>query len=278
VDPIDELFALPPEQFTAARDALAKRLKAEGNSDASAAVKKLARPTVAAWALNQLPHQHPEVVEEVVAAGAELRRAQRRALSGIADAGMSAATQDRREAVRNATDAAARILSSAGREPATVERDIQAALEAATNDPAIAEELQEGRFSKPPALEADLGGLMALSLAAAGEPETVPPPSKARDDPQERRRREHERKIDEARQRATATSRVALEAEARAEAAAEQAESAQAEADDLNRQAAAATKRARELVRAAKAAREDADRQRAAAKETAEKLAALERE
>ena len=49
-DPIDELYGLPLEDFVAQRDALAKRLRADGDRDAAAAVKKLPKPTRAAWA------------------------------------------------------------------------------------------------------------------------------------------------------------------------------------------------------------------------------------
>ena len=50
----DELYGLPPGEFTEARDALVKRLRADKERDLANQVKGLRRPTVAAWALNQL--------------------------------------------------------------------------------------------------------------------------------------------------------------------------------------------------------------------------------
>ena len=46
-DDVDELYALPLDQFTAARNALAKRLKKEGDKEAAATVQTLKKPSVA---------------------------------------------------------------------------------------------------------------------------------------------------------------------------------------------------------------------------------------
>ncbi|MDQ4005357.1 MAG: hypothetical protein M3135_03525, partial [Actinomycetota bacterium] len=69
----DELYDLRPEEFTAARDGLVRSLKDAGDGDAAAEVKKLRRPTVVAWALNQLVRRHRRRVEELIAAGEALR-------------------------------------------------------------------------------------------------------------------------------------------------------------------------------------------------------------
>jgi hypothetical protein len=44
---IDELYQLPLDEFTAARNALAK-------STGDASIKKLEKPSLSAWAVNQL--------------------------------------------------------------------------------------------------------------------------------------------------------------------------------------------------------------------------------
>lgn len=49
----EALYALPPSRFVAERNALAKALAAKGDP-AAAAVRKLARPTGLAWAMNRL--------------------------------------------------------------------------------------------------------------------------------------------------------------------------------------------------------------------------------
>ncbi|HZC99735.1 MAG TPA: hypothetical protein VFA46_05945, partial [Actinomycetes bacterium] len=93
---IGRLYELPPEGFVAARDELRRRLR---DSDRAAAerVRRLRRPTVAAWAVNQVARRRPELVAELVEAGDRLRQAQRRALSGLRDSGLRAAAAQRRE-------------------------------------------------------------------------------------------------------------------------------------------------------------------------------------
>jgi hypothetical protein len=47
---VDALYALPLDEFTPARDAKAKELKAD--KELAATVKKLKKPSVAAWVVN----------------------------------------------------------------------------------------------------------------------------------------------------------------------------------------------------------------------------------
>jgi len=50
----DELYALAPAAFTAARDEQASQARASGDADLAGAIKKLRRPTVSAWLVNLL--------------------------------------------------------------------------------------------------------------------------------------------------------------------------------------------------------------------------------
>jgi hypothetical protein len=50
----DELYQVPLGEFTTARDALAARLKAAGDKAAAAEAKRARKPSVAAWAANQV--------------------------------------------------------------------------------------------------------------------------------------------------------------------------------------------------------------------------------
>ncbi|GAA0991202.1 hypothetical protein GCM10009555_078150 [Acrocarpospora macrocephala] len=74
-DAADTLYALPPAEFTAARDALAKEVKAAGNATLARDIGKLRRPTVVAWAVNQLARQNPPELAELLTLGEDLRRA-----------------------------------------------------------------------------------------------------------------------------------------------------------------------------------------------------------
>src|SRR5207248_6696550 len=79
---IDQLFALPLEQFTAARNQLARRLKQEGKPDDAERVRTLPKPSSAVWAINQAARADREAVRALLKAGEELRRVQARALAG----------------------------------------------------------------------------------------------------------------------------------------------------------------------------------------------------
>ncbi|MFI2703178.1 hypothetical protein [Cellulosimicrobium composti] len=72
---VDELFALPLEQFVVARTAASKRIKASGDAVGAERVGRLAKPTVAAWVVNQVARERAEDVEALVRLGDELRDA-----------------------------------------------------------------------------------------------------------------------------------------------------------------------------------------------------------
>jgi len=74
-DDIDALYALPLDEFTRARDDLAKALRAQGDKDAASTVKALRKPSVPAWALNQVARQNPELIAELLRAGTQVHDA-----------------------------------------------------------------------------------------------------------------------------------------------------------------------------------------------------------
>lgn len=73
----DELYGLPPEEFTAARTRYEKEAKAAGNRDEAARIHALAKPSVTAWLANQLARQHRDELEPLLELGAGLRDATR---------------------------------------------------------------------------------------------------------------------------------------------------------------------------------------------------------
>ena len=111
---LDRLFQLPLEEFTAARNALAKRL-------GRPAIKSLAKPHAAAWAVNQLFWRDRQVVDALVRASEALRAEHRKLLAGKA-ADVRRAETVHRDALRDARDAVRRILDAGGQpsSPATL--------------------------------------------------------------------------------------------------------------------------------------------------------------
>src|SRR4051794_28405384 len=110
---IDELFSLPPEEFTAARNALAKRVRADGDRAGADEIKALRKPSMTAWALNQLVRRQPQGVDQLLEAGRALREAHERALEGDAS-GLRDAGRAQQQAVSELARQAAAILDEAG--------------------------------------------------------------------------------------------------------------------------------------------------------------------
>jgi hypothetical protein len=72
----DELYSLPPAEFVSRRTSLATEAKDGGDKAMAAEIKKLAKPTTAAWVVNMLVRHQPDQVEQVLDLGAALREAQ----------------------------------------------------------------------------------------------------------------------------------------------------------------------------------------------------------
>lgn len=146
----DDLYGLPLDQFIAERGALAKALRGEKRRDEAAAVAALRKPSVAAWAVNQLVRSQGASVEALFAAGDELRDAQARLLAGGGDGRSLRASNERERAVVDEVVQAARgLLFSDGHElsPAVVER-VAATLHAAALDEDAREQVRSGRLER----------------------------------------------------------------------------------------------------------------------------------
>ena len=152
----DALYALPLDRFTAERDALAKALKADGDKDAAAEVKRLAKPTQAAWAVNAAIREDPQAAEALVEAARTLADAQQELLGGGDAAALRAAATQARAAV----DA---LLDAAPARGAAVDK-VRATLHAATVDPEVLEEVAAGRVLRERAASG-FGGLEGVTPA-----------------------------------------------------------------------------------------------------------------
>ena len=111
-DQIDELYQQPLSEFTRARNALAKTL----GGDAGKRVRALEKPTVVAWAVNQVFWRARVAFDRVMKGGAELRKAQLAALQGRT-ADVRSANDAHRRAIADAVAAAERIAAESGSKP-----------------------------------------------------------------------------------------------------------------------------------------------------------------
>jgi hypothetical protein len=292
----DELYALAPAEFRAARDGRAAQERAAGRQELADAIAKLRRPTVSAWLVNQLAREAADQVGRLLALGESLREAQQE-LAGDRLRDLSA---QRRETITPLIQAAKRIASGAGQSvSAGVEREILATFEAALADPDAADAVRSGWLTSALSYVglggADLADVVALPARPSrppgrvarekGETTTGAPVRRdgagATPSPGERpgtRGREREESA-EARRR----EREAAEARGRGREAPAEARGREREAAEVRRrerEAAAAHRAAREaeaaesdlreaaaMAQEAKVALEDADRGVAGARE-----------
>jgi hypothetical protein len=109
---IDDLFQLPLAEFTRARNALVKTVR---GADATH-VRTLEKPTVVAWAVNQVYWRARATFDRLMKAGARLRKAQIAALTGKST-DLRDANDAHRKALADAVKEAERIASEAGSHP-----------------------------------------------------------------------------------------------------------------------------------------------------------------
>lgn len=235
-----DLYAVPPEEFTAARTAAVKAARVAGDRDAAAHLVALRRPSASAWVVNQLVRQSPDLIDQLLDLGHALAAAQ---ASGAGDALRELGAQ-RRDLV---AAVAQQAVADSGR-PATaaVRLEVEQTLEAALADPASGEAVRSGRLVR--ALSYAGFGAVELDGAVA---EPAPEPRAA------------VRKKPTAAQ-VRAAERAALEAAGALDDAVRRCEQAQREraaARTAAEQAATEVERLRVALDAAQGAETDAERQ-----------------
>jgi hypothetical protein len=225
------LYGLPLEEFTAARNELARRLAQERDARADE-IRGLRKPTVPVWAVNQLARSDELGLRRLLAAGAALRKAQEKALEGSGTAGLAKAQTGEREALRKLTERARSLLGEAGRPAtdATLER-ISTTLSAAAIDESVREALKAGRLDRelePLGFDA-LAGMQVAPRPARATDTTVADRRKQEAD--ERRRRERRARVHDLERDAREAERAADRAEADARKKREAADAARTAAD-----------------------------------------------
>jgi hypothetical protein len=153
---IDELYTLPLNAFTGARNALAKSL----SGDEAKRVKALAKPTVVPWAVNQLYWRARATYDRLMKSGEKLRAAQVAALEGR-HADVRGASEAHRRAIGEAVAEAERLAAAAGAKPGAdaLARTFES-LSLATSPPAEPGRLTEAL--QPAGFEALMGANLEL--------------------------------------------------------------------------------------------------------------------
>jgi hypothetical protein len=146
----DDLYGLPMDRFVAERAALAKQLREAGRRDEAAEVAKLRKPSVAAWAVNQLMRTQSAAAAELFAAGDAVRVAQADVLAARGDARtLRDAGERERDAVAGLVETARGLLSADGSDLSESTRErVADTLHAAALDDAAREQVRAGRLER----------------------------------------------------------------------------------------------------------------------------------
>ena len=220
---IDHLYQLPLEEFTSARNALAKEAKRP-------TIKDLEKPNIAAWAINQLYWQHRPVFERLTKAAERLRGEHRKLLSGKST-DIRETEKTHREALREATEQIKAILKDAGH--ATSDQTLMAVQETLEALPGSDPPGRLTRPLKPLGFEALAGvtispsakpALRVVKSGATPREEAKPDPKRERELAKQREQEERERK--ERQRQAEKELKAAEAAMLRAEEAVKKAEKA----------------------------------------------------
>ena len=168
-DQIDRLYQLPLDQFTPARNALAKEAKRP-------TVKDLEKPNIAAWAVNQLYWQQRPVYDRLTRSAEQLRAEHRKLLAGKSS-DIRETEKTHRNAVREAVDHIKSILKDGGH--ATSDQTMNAVQETLEALPSTDRPGRLTRPLKPMGFEALSGVTVKPALRVVPRPST--PPVSARD-------------------------------------------------------------------------------------------------
>jgi hypothetical protein len=243
----EELYGLPVEEFTAARDAQSASARKDGDRDLAAAIKKLSRPTTAAWLANLLVRERTQQIEELLELGAAMREAQ----ADLAADQMRALATQRRQIVSALGREAASLANDGGnRVSRAIREEMEGTLEAALADPVAGEALRSGRLTTS-LRYTGLGSVDITGAVAATRPATPAPSTRKSaeagtstpaDDSAEAERRRLERieaaqhKLDEARIEAADAKRARDEKERVVREVQERVEGLRRQLDELEQQ------------------------------------------
>ncbi|MEU9573812.1 hypothetical protein AB0D62_28910 [Streptomyces massasporeus] len=224
----DELYALRPEEFTAARASAMASARTAGDRELAERIRTLRKPSLAAWVSNLLVRSSPGEVEPLLRLGEGLRQAHQD-LDGTQLRELSR----RRHALVRALSLQARQLAKEAGHPIgeSVQREVENTLHAVLADPEAARAWAGGRLAKP------LGAAVGFPATAEGarpqRPAPAPAPTPSR--PGKKESEQQRRKLAQARDDATAAERELRELQDEADAAGQAVADAKQQVDGLQR-------------------------------------------
>ncbi|MGO4189235.1 hypothetical protein [Pseudarthrobacter sp. TAF60_1] len=170
-----DLYALPFDEFMAARTAAAKAATGSGK-ELPAAVKALPKPSVAAWAVNMMAVHESAVLAQLADLGQRMRAAQ----SSFDATALRELARERRAMLSDAVDTARSVAERNGRAiSAPIATDVERTLGALITDEGAAAAVQSGLLVQTLSADGvdtvDLDGAVAVP-GALPEPRSSPKP------------------------------------------------------------------------------------------------------
>jgi hypothetical protein len=137
----EELYGLPPGDFTTTRDARAAEARRAGDRELAEAVKKLRRPTTGAWLANLVVRERHDHVERLLELGDALRQAQ----ATLSKEDLRRLSKQRRQVVVALREDARSLARGLGHPVGgNAAQELEDTLEAAVADAEAAEALRAG--------------------------------------------------------------------------------------------------------------------------------------
>lgn len=138
---VDELYALDRDEFTKVRDQRAAEARKAGEKELAAKIRKLRKPTSAAWLVNRLVREWPTQVAKLTDLGDALRSAHQE----LAGDRLRTLSRQRHELVQQLTDQAESLAGGSVGE--SVVREVYDTLDAALTDPDAGRAVAQGRLT-----------------------------------------------------------------------------------------------------------------------------------
>jgi hypothetical protein len=142
----NELYALPPAEFTAARDSAVASARESGDRARAKELAAFKRPTVGAHLVNLLALRRPDVVAGLIDLGEQIRAAQ----GAVSAAQLRDLSSQRRTAIGAALRACRSLAAESGSEEPSAQQlgEVEATLAAAMADNTAADQVRAGRITK----------------------------------------------------------------------------------------------------------------------------------
>lgn len=238
------LYRVLPQDFISARDERVRELRADGHRDAAKQVAAMRRPTVAAWLVNLLVQDDPELSEQIAALADELREAQER----LAGPELRALGRQRQQLVSGLVGRVRKLAHQASGKKAPEDglAEVESTLRAALADVDVAKEVLSGRLERT--VEASGFGPVPSAAPARQQPKRK---MKKDDEPEDEASQAARARVTQAEDDVTAAERARKAADDQAAAASTALASAEERVSALRNELASAEGELDEARRAA---------------------------